>query len=135
MKEIVAIIRINKMNLTKRRLADAGFPSFTATKVLGRGKGQVDFRLLRGAEAGAEEAIALLGQNPRLVPKRMINLMVPDDQVSLAVQTLIECNSAGQAGDGKIFVLPLHDAVRVRTGEQGDVAVDEAAGGEEAACR
>lgn len=116
------------MNQTKQALADAGFPALNATKVLGRGKGQVDFRLLRGAEAGAEEAIAQLGGGPKLIPKRMINLVVADEEVPLVVQTLLETNSTGQAGDGKIFVLPISDAVRVRTGETGLDAIDEEAG-------
>lgn len=129
MKEIVAIVRMNKMNQTKQSLADAGFPALHAVKVLGRGKGQVDYRLLRGAEAGAEEAIALLGQGPQLIPKRMVSLIVADDKVPLAIQTIIECNRTGQAGDGKIFVLPVSDAVRIRTGETGNVAIDEASEG------
>jgi nitrogen regulatory protein PII 2 len=128
LKEIVAIVRINKMNQTKQRLAEAGFPALHATRVLGRGKGQVDYRLLHGAEAGAEEAIALLGRGPQLIPKRMINLMVSDDEVPQVIRILIECNSTGQAGDGKIFVLPLGDAVRIRTGESGLKAIDETAG-------
>jgi nitrogen regulatory protein PII 2 len=123
-KEIVAIVRINKMNQTKQALADAGFAAFNATKVLGRGRGQVDFRLLRGAAAGAEEAIAMLGRGPQLIPKRMINLVVSDEEVPLVIQTLLETNSTGRAGDGKIFVLPVDDSVRIRTGESGIPAVD-----------
>ena len=58
MKEVLAIIRMNKMNETKQALVDAGVASFTARKVVGRGKGKVDFRLLQGAAAGHEEAIS-----------------------------------------------------------------------------
>ena len=58
MKEVMAVIRMNKMNQTKQALADAGIASFTARKVMGRGKGKVDYLLLKGAEAGYEEAIA-----------------------------------------------------------------------------
>ena len=60
MKEILAVIRMNKMNETKQALADAGCSSFTARKVMGRGKGKVDYLLLRGAQEGHEEAIAEL---------------------------------------------------------------------------
>ena len=65
MKEILAVIRMNKMNETKQALADAGVSSFTARKVMGRGKGKVDYLLLQGAVDGHEEAIAQLrrGQN------------------------------------------------------------------------
>jgi nitrogen regulatory protein PII 2 len=125
-KEVMAIIRMNMMNQTKKALAQAGISSFSATKVLGRGKGHVDFRLLKGAEAGHEEAIAQLGQGPKLIPKRLLTIVVPDDKVSTVVDTLIETNLTGMAGDGKIFVMPVLDAVRVRTGETGDVAVNEA---------
>lgn len=124
MKEVVAIVRMNMMNQTKQSLADAGFPALNAVKVLGRGKGQVDYRLLRGAESGAEEAIAQLGQGPQLIPKRMVSLVVTDEKVPLVVQTIIQSNQTGQAGDGKIFVLPVSDAVRIRTSENGDAAID-----------
>jgi nitrogen regulatory protein PII 2 len=119
---------MNKMNQTKQSLADVGFPALNAVKVLGRGKGQVDYRLLRGAESGAEEAIAQLGLGPQLIPKRMVSLVVTDEKVPLVVRTIIDCNQTGQAGDGKIFVLPVSDALRIRTGESGDAAID---GGDE----
>lgn len=125
MKEVMAIIRINKVNETKRALADAGISSFTATgKVLGRGKGLVDYRILQGAEQGFEEAISQLGQGPRLVPKRLILVIVPDDKVDIVVNAIIETNKTGHAGDGKIFVMPVIDAVRVRTGKAGDEVLD-----------
>ena len=78
MKEVTAIIRMDKMNFTKLALSEAGFSSLTASKVLGRGRGQVDFRVLRGAAEGREEAIAELGSKPRLIPKRIITIVVPD---------------------------------------------------------
>ena len=125
MKEVMAIIRINKVNETKRALADAGISSFTATgRVLGRGKGLVDYRILQGAEQGFEEAISQLGQGPRLVPKRLILVIVPDDKVDIVVNSIIETNKTGHAGDGKIFVMPVIDAVRVRTGKAGDEVLD-----------
>ena len=81
MKEVMAIIRMNKMNQTKQALADAGVASFTARKVMGRGKGKVDYLLMKGAEAGCEEAIVQLGPGPKLIPKRLLNVVVPDDLV------------------------------------------------------
>ena len=118
MKEVMAVIRMNKINETKRALNEAGISSFTATgRVQGRGKGLVDFRILHGAEEGAPEAIAQLGQGPRLVPKRLITVVVSDDWVDRTVEAIIKTNQTGNAGDGKIFVLPILEATRVRTGE------------------
>lgn len=125
MKEVVAVIRMNRMNATKRALADAGVPSLTARKVKGRGQGKVDYLLLQGAEAGYEEAIVQLGPGPKLIPKRMLTAVVPDDKVQTVVKALIETNHTGNPGDGKIFVLPVDEAVRVRTGEQNEEALSE----------
>jgi len=126
MKEVMAVIRLNMMNKTKEALAGAGITSFTATgRVLGRGKGKVDFRLIRGAEDGSEEAISQLGKGPMLVPKRLIKIIVPDKLVPTVVETIITTNKTGNAGDGKIFVLPVQDAARIRTGELGDAVLDE----------
>jgi nitrogen regulatory protein PII 2 len=126
MKEVMAIIRMNKMNQTKKALADAGISSLTAQNVQGRGKGQVDFRILRGAEEGYEEAISQLGAGPRLIPKRLLTIVVPDALARKVVDIIIDVNQTGQSGDGKIFVTAITDAVRVRTGELGDLALSEA---------
>ena len=125
MKEVMAIIKMNMMNKTKRALSDAGISSMTAKEALGRGKGMVDFSVLKGAELGYEEAIAQLGTGQRLIPKRMVSCILPDNLVPKAVEALIAANRTGKAGDGKIFVLPVSDAVRVRTGESGDTVLDE----------
>lgn len=126
MKEVMAVIRMNMMNKTKKALAEAGISSFTATgRVMGRGKGNVDYTLLEGAKEGYEEAIAQLGKGPRLVPKRLLWIVVPDELVQRTVDTIIDVNQTGQPGDGKIFVMPTLDAVRVRTGETGDAVLDE----------
>jgi nitrogen regulatory protein PII 2 len=102
-------------------LNEAGISSFTATgRVQGRGKGLVDYRILHGAEEGTPEAIAQLGDGPRLVPKRLITVVVSDDWVEKTVDTIIKTNQTGSAGDGKIFVLPILEATRVRTGETAD---------------
>ncbi len=126
MKEIMAIVRINMMNKTKKALAEAGISSITARDALGRGKGLVDLTLLEGAEKGYEEAIAQLGQSQRLIPKRIFFVVVPDRLVKRTVQTIMAVNRTGKSGDGKIFVMPVTESLRVRTGEAGDQVLDEA---------
>jgi nitrogen regulatory protein PII 2 len=125
MKEIMAIVRINMMNKTKAALAEAGISSVTARDALGRGKGLVDLNLLEGAEKGYEEAIVQLGQSQRLIPKRIFFVVVPDRLVKKTVQTIMRVNRTGKSGDGKIFVMPVMDSVRVRTAESGDQVLDE----------
>ncbi len=125
MKEVLAIVRMNKMNATKQALADAGVASFTARKVMGRGKGKVDYLLLKGAQEGYEEAIIQLAPGPKLIPKRMLSVVVPDRMVPTVVRTIIEVNQTGARGDGKVFVMPVCEAYRVRTGERDDAALDE----------
>jgi len=125
MKEIMAIVRINMMNKTKKALADAGVSSITARDALGRGKGLVDLSLLEGAEKGYEEAVAQLGQSQRLIPKRVFFVVVPDRLVPKTVEAIIGVNRTGKSGDGKVFVMPVADSVRVRTGESGDLVLDE----------
>ncbi len=124
MKEIIAVIRMKKMNETKQALVDAGISSFTALgRVLGRGKGQVHFDILQGAEEGYPEAIAQLGNAPRMVAKRLVAIVVPDEMKQTAIDTIIKINQTGNPGDGKIFVTDITDSIRVRTGETGDVAL------------
>ena len=118
MKEVMAVIRINKVNATKRALNAAGITSFTVTnRVLGRGKGVVDYRVLDAAKAGSQEAISLLGDGPRLVSKRLIIIVVSDNFLERTLKAIIDVNQTGKAGDGKIFVMPILEAARVRTGE------------------
>jgi nitrogen regulatory protein PII 2 len=124
-KEVLAVIRMNKMNETKQALADAGVASFTARKVMGRGRGNVDYRLLKGAEQGYEEAISQLAAGPKMIPKRMVFVVVPDERVPLVVNTLIQVNRTDHPGDGKIFVMPVKEAIRVRTDERDKIALDE----------
>jgi nitrogen regulatory protein PII 2 len=125
MKELIAIVRMNMMNRTKRALAEVGLGSITARDCLGRGKGVVDLQLLKGAEHGYEEAIAQLGQSQRLIPKRLLLMIVNDDMVEKAVKTIIAVNRTGKSGDGMIFVTPCQEAVRVRTGERGEDTLDD----------
>ncbi|HHE31392.1 MAG TPA: P-II family nitrogen regulator [Chlorobaculum parvum] len=125
MKEIISVIRITKMNETKQALIDAGISAFTATgRVMGRGKGQVHYDILQGAEEGHPEAIEQLGNTPRLVAKRILTVVVPDELAQTAIDTIIKTNQTGKHGDGKIFVTPILETVRVRTGEAGDAALN-----------
>ncbi len=128
MKEVVAIIRMNKMNATKKALVDAGFPAFTATPVMGRGKKALDENLVKAIAENPEDSadvLQLMAQGPRLMPKRMIKLVVADGAVKKLVDTLIKANQTQHPGDGKIFVLPISDVIRVRTEESGEKAIDE----------
>ena len=125
MKTIIAILRIDTMNETKKALADAGVPSFTAAgRVFGRGKGKWDAKVLKGVKENSEEALALLGSAPPLRPHRLLTLIVPDAKVKPAIAAIIDANKTDSAGDGKIFVLPSTDAISVRTGESGDSVLD-----------
>ncbi|MFZ2653352.1 MAG: P-II family nitrogen regulator [Victivallales bacterium] len=126
MKEICAIIRIDKINETKRALADAGFPSVTAKKCVGRGKGNVEYLIRANIDTDElEESSNPSEKGPKLMPKRMLVIVVPDSRKDKAVEALIKSNQTGKPGDGRIFVMPVLDAIRVRTGEDGDTAIDE----------
>ena len=125
MKEVCAIIRMNRINETKRALADAGIPSVTAKKVLGRGTGKVEYLIQPDSATEFEETQNPSECGPKLIPKRMLTIVVPDAAKDKVVQTIIRINQTGKSGDGKIFVMPIIDACRVSTGEQGDAAVDE----------
>ncbi|MFZ5651116.1 MAG: P-II family nitrogen regulator [Bacillota bacterium] len=126
MKEIIAVIRMNKVNVTKKALADAGVCGLHAMKVMGRGKMQVDFSMLD--EIGPREEIGGiladgLSTGTRLIPKRLLTILVKDEEVKKVVDTIIKVNKEGNRGDGKIFVAPVLDAARIRTGERGEDAV------------
>jgi nitrogen regulatory protein PII 2 len=123
MKEIIAIIRPKKVGATKFALEQLGFPSLTAEAVLGRGR-------QRGiaSEVNLDLSPELLSQGKsggmKYVPKRLLTLVVPDDDADIVVQAIVNINRTGQIGDGKIFVAPLEDALRVRTGERGESAIN-----------
>jgi nitrogen regulatory protein PII 2 len=122
MKEIIAIIRPKMVNATKEKLADLGYPSMTAVPVLGRGK-------QRGIanEVDVEIRPQLLEQRQaeavNYIPKRQITMVVQDEDVEEIAATIIKLNQTGQFGDGKIFVCPLDNAIRIRTGEAGEQAL------------
>ncbi len=121
MKEVMAIIRLNKVNKTKEALASAGFPAFTCRKVLGRGKKKVDFSMVEGViEDGVIPATSLgehLTEGARLIPKRVFTLIVSDEDVEKVVDIIIETNTTGNPGDGKIFIIPIMESYQVRSGE------------------
>jgi nitrogen regulatory protein PII 2 len=123
MKEVIAVIRMDRMNRTKKALTEAGVDAFFAQECQGRGKGLVNSQLLEGAESGIEEAAEMLGEKGRLYPKRMVTVVVADDEVQDVVETIIETNKTGRPGDGKVFVMDIPDAARVRTGETGTKSI------------
>ena len=123
MKEVIAVVRMNMMNQTKQAITDAGIDAFFAHEAQGRGKGFANPAVLEGVEQGYEEAAALLGEKGKLYPKRMLTAVVKDELVDNVVQAIIDTNKTGKPGDGKIFVLPIGDAVRVRTGERGEKSI------------
>ena len=128
MKEIMAIIRMDMINKTKDALLKEDFPAFHCKKVMGRGKKKVDYSLLEGLISENERSLSpmlaeVISEGHRLLPKRLISLIVQDDQVKKAVDIIINTNSKGNQGDGKIFILPVAETIRVRTGESGDEAI------------
>jgi nitrogen regulatory protein PII 2 len=123
MVEIIAVVRMNKMNETKQVLSEIGLPAFSACKVMGRGKGKVDHLILKGAEAGYDEAISQLGPSPKMYPKRLLIIVVAAKLKSKVIRAIIRVNQTGEPGDGKIFVLPVTNVCRVRTGETDLVAL------------
>ncbi|NTW83897.1 MAG: P-II family nitrogen regulator [Chlorobiaceae bacterium] len=120
MKEIYAIIRPKQVGKTKDVLEKLGFPGFTAGYVLGRGKqrgiaGEVTCELPADLHS--------LPGSSKYVPKRMISLVVPDEDADLVVKAIIKVNQTKQYGDGRVFVCPIDNVVRVRTNEEGDDAL------------
>lgn len=132
MKEVIAIIRMNKMHETKEALIKAGFPGFNAVKVAGRGRQAMEAEVvdaLNKHPEDASEVLPLLAHVPRLIPKRLVSLVVPDELVKEVVNTIIKVNQTQNAGDGKIFVVPVLDSIRIRTREKGNFAIDEMGSG------
>lgn len=120
MKEVYAIIRPNKISATKEALAVLGFPGLTAWKVAGRGKqkgisGEVTFPC-NPKDLKSDGSM-------KYVPKRLIYLAVNDEDLVLVVSVITKINRTGQIGDGRIFVCPVEEVVRVRTGETGRDAI------------
>ena len=126
MKEIMTLIRRHQVPATKKAFEDAGFPALTIQSVEGRGKqgGIGGWAAEVDPELNAVMSTELADETRfNWIPKRMLTIIVQDDQVEDAVQVIIKANQTGHVGDGKIFVCPLKEVVRVRTGETGKEAV------------
>jgi len=122
MKEIIIVIRPKKVNATKEVLTALGFPSMTAIPVLGRGKQKGI-----AGEVNIEYRPGILEENKsggmKYVPKRYLSIVVSDENVEAVIEAIIKVNQTGQFGDGKIFICPVEDAIRIRTDEQGNEAI------------
>ncbi len=112
MKHIVAIIQPHKLDEVKKALEDVNIHVMTVSNVLGRGQQKGFTEIYRGAkEVGS------------LLKKLKIEIAVSDDFVEPTIAALIKGARTGEIGDGKIFVLDLHNVVRIRTGERGEPAI------------
>jgi nitrogen regulatory protein PII len=112
MKKIMAIIRPTKLQVVKEALDDIGIPSITVTEVKGRGKQKGVIEIYRDREYCID-----------LLPKLEINIVVSDEKVDRIVETIAKAAHTGEIGDGKIFVMPVEEVVRIRTGERGHDAI------------
>ena len=112
MKKIEAIIKPFKLDEVKDALSGVGVQGLTVTEVRGFGRQKGHTELYRGAEYVVD-----------FLPKIKIEITLGDDMADKAVQAIVEAANTGRIGDGKIFVLPVEEAVRIRTGERGEEAV------------
>ena len=112
MKKIQAIIKPFKLEDVKEALANVGVEGMTVAEVKGYGRQKGHTELYRGAEYVVD-----------LLPKVKVEVVVPDAMQDKVIQALSEASRTGRIGDGKIFVLEVADAVRIRTGERGDGAL------------
>jgi nitrogen regulatory protein P-II 1 len=112
MKKIEAIIRNMKFEDVKHALEGAGFDSMTVTEVKGRGRQKGIVQQWRGAEYVVD-----------LIPKTKIEMVVADDDVERLIDVIAASAATGQIGDGKIFIIPIEDTIRVRTKERGKKAL------------
>jgi len=114
MTKVEAIIRPEKLNEVKYGLAAAGFVGLNIVQVTGRGVQRGVVHTGRGAETYAVD----------MLPKIKLELVVLDQDVEAAVEIILRNARTGNIGDGKVFLLPVADAVRVRTGERGDAVLN-----------
>jgi len=112
MKKIEAIIKPFKMEDVKEALAEVGIEGMTVSEVKGFGRQKGHTEIYRGSEYTVD-----------FLPKVKIELVVSDAMVSTAVQAITTAAKTGKIGDGKIFILPIENAVRIRTEETGESAV------------
>ena len=112
MRKVEAIIKPFKLDEVKEALSAIGIQGMTVTEVKGFGRQKGHTELYRGAEYVVD-----------FLPKIKIEVTVSDEMADKVVEAIVESASTGRIGDGKIFVLPLDEAVRIRTGERGPDAV------------
>ncbi len=112
MKKIEAIIRPERVEEVRRALAELSYPGLTLSDVKGHGKQRGVRQQWRGKEYVAE-----------LLPKVKLEIAALDEDVPLIVRAILVSARTGEEGDGKVFILPMEDAVRVRTGDGGDNAI------------
>jgi nitrogen regulatory protein P-II 1 len=112
MKKVEAIIKPFKLDEVKEALQEAGIQGLSVTEVKGFGRQKGHTELYRGAEYVVD-----------FLPKVKIEVVLTDDMVDTAVQAIIVAARTDKIGDGKIFVTPVEQAIRIRTGETGDDAV------------
>ncbi|HUJ75971.1 MAG TPA: P-II family nitrogen regulator [bacterium] len=112
MKKIEAIIKPFKLEEVKEALDAVGIRGITVSEVKGFGRQKGHTELYRGAEYVVD-----------FLPKIKLELVLPDNLVEKAIEAVIGAAKTGRIGDGKIFILPIDEAIRIRTGEKGDEAV------------
>ena len=112
MKNIVAIVRQEKFEDVKRALVEVGCEGMSVSEVKGR-----------GSQRGIKESYRGSSYCIDLIPKTRIEIVVKDEGVDLIVDAILKGARTGNIGDGKIFIHPIDDVVRIRTGESGDGAV------------
>ena len=111
-KKVEAVIRHYKLEEVKNALTQAGIQGMTVTEVRGFGRQRGHKETYRGAEYTVD-----------FLPKVKLEVVVGDNEVAKAIQTIADVARTGQIGDGKIFVTSLQDVVRIRTGETGPEAI------------
>ncbi len=112
MKKIEAIIKPFKLDDVKEALQEIGLQGITVVEARGFGRQKGHTELYRGAEYVVD-----------FLPKVKIEVVVPDDQVERIIEAIVNAAQTGRIGDGKIFVIPVEDAIRIRTGERGENAI------------
>jgi len=112
MRKVEAIIKPFKLDEVKDALNAIGIQGMTVTEVKGFGRQKGHTELYRGAEYVVD-----------FLPKIKVEIAVSDDLADKAVQAIVEAANTGRIGDGKIFVLPMEEVIRIRTGERGPEAV------------
>ncbi|HTY77102.1 MAG TPA: P-II family nitrogen regulator [Candidatus Bathyarchaeia archaeon] len=112
MKKIEAIIKPFKLDDVKEALTELGIIGMTVTEVRGFGRQKGHTELYRGSEYTID-----------FLPKVKVELVVPDAMVEKVVATVAAAARTGSIGDGKVFVLPMGEAIRIRTGEKGESAI------------